>query len=84
MVITVNSKQQKIVEKFINEHIELFVLENKKSGATAWGKYLGNIDRNNVMVVFDTERPTQFAFCFDDKDNITEVYTVSISEERIY
>jgi hypothetical protein len=84
MYIKVKSNQQKIVENFIIEHEELFTLNNKKSGATVWGQYLGNIDRNNILVTFDTEQRTHFVFCFDNKDNITEVYDVSISEERIY
>lgn len=84
MKIKVDSNQQKKVEDFIKEHKELFILKNKKSNSTAWGKYLGNISRNNILVMFDTVQPTHFAFCFDNKDNIIEVYDVSIGEERIY
>jgi hypothetical protein len=84
MEIKVNSNQQKKVNEFIEKHKELFILKNKKSNSTAFGKYLGNIDRNNILVMFDTEQPTHFAFCFDSNDNIIEVYDVSIGEKRIY
>lgn len=84
MYITVNKNQQKIVESFIKEHQELFILKNKKSSSTAWGKYLGDINRNNILVMFETEQPAHFAFCFDSNDNITEVYNVSIGEEKVY
>lgn len=84
MYITVDDNKQKLVEKFINEHPEMFILYNKKSGATAWGKYLGNINKDNILVMFDTEQPKHFAFVFNDKNDIKEVYDVSISEKRIY
>ena len=84
MYISINNNQQKVAEEFIKEHKELFILKNKKSNSTAWGKYLGNIDSNNILVMFDTEQPTHFAFCFDSNYSITEVYDVSISEKKVY
>jgi hypothetical protein len=84
MNICVDANKQKIVEKFISEHPEMFILKNKKSGSFALGKYLGNVNRNNVLVMFDTEQPTHFAFCFDNNDDIIEVYNVSIGEVKVY
>jgi hypothetical protein len=84
MYINIDDNKQKLVEEFISDHSEIFILNNKKSEATAWGKYLGDINRNNILVTFDTEPVTSFAFCFDNRNNIIEVYNVSIGEKKIH